>query len=131
MNTTIIDKARKLGKRFLPFYLLTLLSLFVSCEDDQPAFKQREVVPPPAATTAFASGADISSVTEFTAKGVKFYNKAGVETECTQIMKELGMNAIRLRVWVNPKADAYCDKADVLAKALKVKAQGMRLMIDF
>ena len=102
----------------------------ISCDDERPAFKEREVVPPPAATTAFASGADISSTTEFTAKGVKFYNKDGQETECTAIMKQLGMNAIRLRVWVNPK-DGLCDKADVLKKALLVKEQGMRLMIDF
>ena len=101
-----------------------------SCMKDRPDFKEREVVPPPAATTDFASGADISSVTEFAQKGVKFYNKAGVETECTAIMKELGMNAIRLRVWVNPK-NGLCDKADVLKKALEVKKQGMRLMVDF
>ena len=103
----------------------------ISCEDEQPAFKDREVVPPPAATTAFVSGADISSETEFEGKGVKFYNKEGVETKCAAIMKQLGMNAIRLRVWLDPKADMYCDKADVLKKALRVKEQGLRLMIDF
>ena len=107
-----------------------IAAILISCDDERPEFKEREVVPPPAATTAFASGADISSETEFEKKGVKFYNKDGQETECTAIMKQLGMNAIRLRVWVDPK-DGLCDKADVLAKALRVKEQGMRLMIDF
>ena len=101
-----------------------------SCDDDRPDFKQREVIPPPAATTDFASGADVSSVTEFEGKGIKFYNKNGEERECTTIMKELGMNAIRLRVWVSPK-DGLCDKADVLAKAKRASALGMRLLIDF
>ena len=103
----------------------------ISCEDEQPPFKEREVVPPPAATTAFVSGADISSETEFESKGVKFYNKEGEEAKCAAIMKQLGMNAIRLRVWVDPKAGMYCDKADVLNKALRVKEQGLRLMISF
>ena len=131
MKTTGYTKLNNWTKTVLSICLFALFPIFSSCEEDRPDFKEHEIVPPPAATTAFASGADISSVTEFTAKGVKFYNKEGVETECTAIMKQLGMNAIRLRVWVNPKADMYCDKADLLAKALKVKEQGMRLMVDF
>ena len=50
--------------------------------------------------------------------------------ECTALMKHLGMNAIRLRVWVNP-ADGYCAKEDVLKKALRAKELGMDVMIDF
>ena len=112
--------------------LIAAICMFAmsSCEEDQPEFKEREVIPPPVATTDFASGADISSVSEFTAKGIKFYNKEGVETECTAIMKELGMNTIRLRVWVDPK-DGLCNKDDVLEKAKRVRDNGMRLMIDF
>ncbi|MGM9748886.1 MAG: arabinogalactan endo-beta-1,4-galactanase [Candidatus Cryptobacteroides sp.] len=78
----------------------------------------------------FAKGADISWVTEMEANGVKFYNAAGQEKECTALMKELGMNAIRLRVWVNP-ADGWSGCDDVVAKALRAKQNGMRLMIDF
>ena len=111
-------------------------SLFTSCSDDRPDFQQRPVVTPPAPTTAFASGADISSITEFKNKGVKFYQnaadaEAGTETEVTQIMKNLGMNAVRHRVWVNPKADMFCDKADVVAKCKVARDLGMRIMIDF
>ena len=103
---------------------------FTSCLDDRPEFKERPVVTPPSPTEHFASGADISSTTEFEQKGVKFYNKDGEERECTALMKELGMDAIRLRVWVNP-ANGLCDKADVLDKALRAHNLGMRLMIDF
>ena len=104
--------------------------VLASCDDERPDFKEHEVVPPPVATSEFAGGADISSVTEFESKGVRFYNKDGVETECTALMKQLGMNAIRLRVWVNPK-DGFCDKSDVIAKAKRARALGMRLLIDF
>ena len=78
----------------------------------------------------FAKGADISWVTEMESKKYSFYSSAGVPMECTALMKELGCNAIRLRVWVNP-ADGWCNKEDVLEKAKRAQALGMALMIDF
>ncbi len=84
--------------------------------------------PQPAAE--FAKGADISWVTEMESRGMTFKNRNGEERECTALMKELGMNSIRLRVWVDP-ADGWCNKEDVLVKALRAHKLGMRLMIDF
>ncbi len=80
--------------------------------------------------TAFAKGADISWVTEMESKGMKFYNAEGTETECTALMKQIGMNSIRLRVWVNPEA-GWNSAADVLVKAIRAQKLGMRIMIDF
>ena len=83
--------------------------------------------------TTFARGADVSWCTEMEADGKKFYDANGQETEMMALMKQIGMNAIRLRVWVNPEKEygPWSDKADVLVKARRVKAQGMALMIDF
>ena len=82
--------------------------------------------------SGFARGADISWCTEMEADGRKFYNSAGKSTDIFVLMKELGMTAIRLRVWVNPAAyGSWCDKADVVAKAKRARAQGLDLMIDF
>ena len=81
-----------------------------------------------------ARGADVSWCTEMEADGRKFYNKEGVEMEMMTLMKEIGMTAIRLRVFVNPEKSGYgawCDKADVLTKAKRVHAAGLDLMIDF
>lgn len=78
----------------------------------------------------FAEGADISWVTQMESEGMKFYTTSGEEMECTALMKEIGFDAIRLRVWVNPK-DGWCGKEDVLVKARRAQALGMRLMIDF
>ncbi|MES3026057.1 MAG: glycosyl hydrolase 53 family protein [Pseudomonadota bacterium] len=78
----------------------------------------------------FAKGADVGWLTEMEDSGRKFYNKAGVEKDLLVILKEQGMDSIRLRVWVNPEKK-YNGMADVLAKAKRVKAAGMRLMIDF
>ena len=82
---------------------------------------------------AFARGADISWCTEMESQGMKFYNNNGNETEIFKLMKQIGMNAIRLRVWVNPENGygAWSDKADVLVKARRAQAQGLSLMIDF
>ncbi len=78
----------------------------------------------------FWLGADISGTSQMEAHGAKFYNAAGEERENTALMKELGLNAIRLRVWVNPR-DGFCSKEDVLEMAKRAKEHGMDIMIDF
>lgn len=85
---------------------------------------------PPVSTTDFVKGADIGWLTQMEAAGRKFYNAAGVEQDCIQILKDLGMNAIRLRVWVNP-ANGWNGASDVVAKAVRAKNAGMKIMIDF
>lgn len=62
--------------------------------------------------------------------GIKFYNSSGSEQDCMTILKNLGMNAIRLRVWVNP-SNGWCNTADVVAKAVRAKNLGFKIMIDF
>jgi len=82
--------------------------------------------------TDFAKGADISWVTEMEHKGMKFYNTSGVETDCFQLMKDLGLNAVRLRVWVDPKEhDNWCNTADLVTKAKRAAELGMDVMVDF
>jgi arabinogalactan endo-1,4-beta-galactosidase len=78
----------------------------------------------------FAKGADVSWLTQMEASSYKFYNSSGTQEDLFQILKEKDINAIRLRVWVNP-TDGWCNKADVLAKAMRAKNAGMRIMIDF
>ena len=83
---------------------------------------------------SFARGADVSWCTEMEADGRVYRNAEGTETELFALMKQIGMTAIRLRVWVNPTKfgyGAWCDKADVLAKAKRAHAANLDLMIDF
>ena len=82
------------------------------------------------AVKAFAKGADVSWLTEMEKANKKFYDAAGNERECMALLKNVGFNAIRLRVWVNP-ADGWCDKNDVLVKARRAAKLGLDLMIDF
>lgn len=78
----------------------------------------------------YAQGADISWATEMTKSGKKFYDADGNQMECTALMKSLGFNSVRFRVWVNP-SDGYCGKIDLLDKCRKASALGMNIMIDF
>lgn len=81
---------------------------------------------------SFWLGADISWVTEMESIGHKFYNSEGEEIECTALMKELGLNAVRLRVWVDPSAHGnWCNKEDLLVKCLRAKALDMEILLDF
>ena len=107
--------------------IATCTLCLTACADDnsRPSDIGHEV-----STPAFAKGADVSWVTEMESKGVKFYDKGGNEKECMALMKDLGFNSIRLRVWVNPE-NGWNGKQDVLAKARRAQALGMRLMIDF
>ncbi len=107
-----------------------------ACDDDDTVDDMVEITnantytPYHGSSEGFASGADVSWVTEMEDNGVKFYSADGVETECMALLKSLGVDAIRLRVWVNP-ASGYCDKDDVVAKAMRANALGLNLMIDF
>lgn len=76
-------------------------------------------------------GADVSWMSEIEANGISFYNRSGVKKDILAIMKEQGMTAVRLRVWVNPADGWYSGTQDVVAKAKRAKAAGMKVMIDF
>lgn len=79
----------------------------------------------------FARGADVSWLTQMESEGMTFMNKAGVPTECMKLLKEdCNVDAIRLRVWVNP-AGGWSSADDVLVKARRAAALGLRVMIDF
>jgi len=114
--------------KILLFSSLFVLASFISCsnDNDDPEIPELPVYD----MTGFAKGADVSWLTEMEKDGRKFYNASGREYECMELLRELGMNAIRLRVWVNP-ADGWCNKSDVLVKALRAHRLGFRLMIDF
>ena len=109
-------------------------AMTTSCNNDEkPTFPETEGTDDPTGgydMTGFARGADVSWLTEMEASGRKFYDSKGKERECMELLRELGMNAIRLRVWVDPE-NGWCSKEDVIAKAWRAHNLGYRLMIDF
>ena len=49
--------------------------------------------------------------------------------DCIATLREMGMNAVRLRVWVN-HTTGWSNKEDMLALAKRAAQQGQRIMID-
>jgi arabinogalactan endo-1,4-beta-galactosidase len=96
----------------------------------------------------YALGADISWMQQRENERVKYYRN-GKEGELLLILKEVGFNYIRLRLFVDPKAtDAskvddsgwnpypysaagYCGLDSTIKVAKRVKAAGMRFLLDF
>lgn len=84
-------------------------------------------------SSAFVKGADIGWLPQMEATGYQFYNDNGKEEDCFRILKEHGINTIRLRTWVNPsddKVSGHCSTEETVAMALRAKKWGMRVMID-
>lgn len=81
-------------------------------------------------TDKFVLGADISWYTQMEGKEYVFADAQGKEMKCTELMKSIGMSAVRLRVWVNPSG-WYCGKDDVVSKAWWAKEAGLDVLIDF
>ena len=92
------------------------------------------IIPVSIQAASFACGADVSWLPQMEAAGMRFYDDAGVQKDCLQILKGHGINAIRLRVWVNPSADrctGHCSRDETVAMARRAADSGFRVMIDF
>ena len=116
--------------------LIVLAALLAACNPDNPGTDNPGPDNPqsdkPAAveTPAFARGADVSWVSEME-KGGKVFKKAdGAAADIFTVLKDCGINSIRLRVWVNPTG-GWSGKDDCTALALRAAKAGMALMIDF
>ena len=106
--------------------LFSLMSVSLNCKGENP-------LPTPPVNT-FAKGADIGWLPQMEASGYQFMNDQGVREDCFKILKDHGINSIRLRTWVNPsgdKASGHCSKDETVAMALRAQRWGMRVMIDF
>ena len=82
-------------------------------------------------------GADISFLPQTEDRGIK-YSDNGVTKDAVQILKDHGLNYVRLRLFVNPENDSgyspkkgFCDLNHTIAMAKRVKSAGMKFLLDF
>ncbi|ALI98029.1 glycoside hydrolase family 53 protein [Rufibacter tibetensis] len=104
---------------------LLLIMISCGCSVIQPDMKK---------SRGFAKGADIGWLQQMEATGYKFYGDNGKEQDCFKILKDHGINTIRLRTWVNPsddRASGYNSKKETVAMAVRAQKWGMRVMINF
>jgi arabinogalactan endo-1,4-beta-galactosidase len=115
------------------------------------AVKQQILIAPVEGLSSdFIRGADVSMLGEIERNGGKFYNAQGNEDDLFAILRENGVNWIRLRLWNNPvnERDVYAN-GKVLSKkgepsgggnndlkldiklAKRAKKAGMKILLDF
>src|ERR1035437_1628667 len=97
-------------------YFLLMIMAFGCSKQKASSQTNTNPNPTPTPTFVFVKGADISWVTQMESSGYKFYDSTGAQKDCFTLLKSLGMNSIRLRVWVNP-SDGWCNTTDLVAKA--------------
>lgn len=84
-------------------------------------------------TNSIAKGADVSWMTEMEADGYTWKDNSGTTRELMPLLTEYQLNAIRLRVWVNPSvsgANGWCDIEDVVSKAKLANEQNIDILIS-
>lgn len=107
--------------------LVFAIVIFLNCKKNSSGGGGNPPPNPPVAI--FAKGADVSWITEMENAGRKFYNSNGTEQDGMLILKNIGMNSIRLRAWVNP-ANGWNNTADVVVKATRAKNLGLRILLN-
>jgi arabinogalactan endo-1,4-beta-galactosidase len=113
---------------FIPAIFLLLNSITVKGQTDD---------------SLLVRGADVSFTPQIEALGGKYFFN-GIEKDALDILKENGVNYIRLRLWHTPRdtnrmriwntltdTAGYCGTAKTLAYAKRVKAKGLKLLLDF
>lgn len=80
----------------------------------------------------FIFGVDVSMLYEIQRLGGRFYD-AGVEKDCLEILKDHGVNWIRLRIWNDPTnlGGGNCNHENMTELAAKAKKYGLKVLIDF
>ena len=80
-------------------------------------------------------GGDISMLTKYEEAGVVYKDQSGNTVQPLAFFKEQGLNAMRVRLFVNPNPTAdkgVCQNLDyVKALGHRIKQAGLKLMLDF
>ena len=100
-----------------------------------PAEAAIQVNPIPNLPANFIKGADVSMLPEMESLGAKFYDIDGTPMDALQIMKNHGINWIRVRIWNNPKVGpgggGNTTEERAIEMAKRAKALGLKVLVDF
>ena len=145
-------KRNLIGTCLTVLFLLLSVSLGFADTSAENAVKQNILVEPiKGLSDDFMKGVDISSLADIEKAGGKFYNANGEEADIFEILKEHGVNWVRLRIWNNPTyaEDLYDAYGNLIAKkgeaygggnnsvevdiplAVRAKKAGLKLLLDF
>ena len=117
--------------------LLALLPLGGLCEG---ALPQADIFVTPVENLAddFLLGADVSTLLAEENSGVVYYDEAGQPADLLRVLKDAGLNSVRLRVWVDPFDElgrcyggGVCDLQTAIAIGKRCADVGLSVAIDF
>lgn len=113
-------------KKIIQLFLASLF-IFISCSKEEGL-----ATIPDKEKTTLISAVDISSYPEIANVNPKFYDLEGNEKEVLFILKENGINTIRLRLWVDPiNAHSGFDEVKQFSKILKEKGFKIWLTLHY
>jgi len=119
-----------------PILWLPMAALFLGCGSNQSSTSSTSTSPPPPAAT-FVRGADIGWSTQLAALGYAWEDQTQTQLPLLQILKNHGVNLIRIRTFVDPAISPTAlgvgamDQAGSIALAEAANAMGFEIMIDF
>ena len=96
----------------------------MSCENEV-----RPVNIPDGGSVDVVKAVDISSYPEISLSNAIYSNASGEVEPLLNLLKDEGINTIRLRLWVNP-SDGHSGFQEVLAFSNEVKAQGFKVWLS-
>ncbi len=118
-------------------FITMLLPLLATFAWPKNASTVLNIKPIPDLDPKFIMGMDISMLYEIERSGGKYYDQ-GVEKDLLDILKDHGINWIRLRIWVdphdeygNPLGGGNCDHVNMTEIAKRAKEKGLKVLIDF
>jgi len=99
---------------------------------DTPPLVTQNTIPYNFTNFPISKGADVSWMTEMETQGYTWQDNDGNPTELMPLLSAYDLDAVRLRVWVDPDnspANGWCDIQDVVTKAQLADAEGLDIMI--
>jgi len=122
----------------LAYFLLCEAILLNGCGGSSATSSSTPTTPAaPASAVAFANGADLGWLTQLESMGYTWVDRTGAPLSALQILKNQGINTVRIRTFVNPTIAAGSlgvgnnDQAGSLALAKAAHAMGFQIVIDF
>lgn len=123
-------------------YILTaVLSLALSCGDNGTSPEPTPEPEKPVETREIIKGGDITFLSYVEDGGGKFYDANAAERDALDILKESGMNLVRLRLYNDPgnpsfspsdkMPKGYQDEEDMLSLARRAAAKGFGILLTF
>ena len=102
-------------------FIIASVILIISCKKDESAI-------PPVETSDFISAVDISSFPEINLSNPVFFNLDNEPKNFLTILKDYGVNTIRLRLWVNPE-NSHSSFAEVRQFAQLLKTYNFKIWL--